>query len=830
MNFYKKHRCLFNFIVLIEFILIAMIFNWSIIMGENLMKWDIWDAEYPLQVMMSDAISQGTIPLWNPLMQFGTPEYAIVGSPIWYPITLLLACVGYTPQILAFSYVLHIAIGSFGTYLLVKQELVEKKEMTWSAILSSIICGVLFGCSGMYLSNAEHIMIIISISWVPYVFFYTRRYIVQRKIVYGMLAGGCTGLILLGGYPEVFYNTFLFLIVYVVYFVVNENGSIRQKVWMSIKSYLIICICTIMASAISLIPFLCNKGLITRGTGMGQVPVITSMASMASVLFSGISSIVTDSEISMMDYYIGIIVVLLVPQIVRSKAKNRILYGIFAVGAFLLCIGTNSFLHIFLYRFFPMYDSFRFPQVNRVFLHLSILMMASSVIKELLDMNLHMEVLKFSKKLMLGIIFLISALFFVIYLLELGNIEKEKLFIKSAVITLFIIGIYYVVFRIINNGCISKKKLQLAVCIVVLIETATFHLVETPISIAMYSPIEYNYNGSVRDYVNAQMQYNKTRNRNVNFAEQPRSTSRYNSQYIVFNKTFDEEGYLSFILASQSEFKNTYCRSIIEQNPVVYFTDDVVSSDTVDLQTWINFSDIRGEQIYVDNVKTNDGKTVTALNADVIDRTELSMEYLRNGIYVEGEFLGRTSPTTRLRLYFDKEGSYPLELTFYYNNKENCDIYTGEFATNLDEDGYYIDIFYPDIDIVYNEIQIVANEKIEPKYAQLVTTERMIADSYTDVSLFGFNTIDMDVEAPNEGYITILQSYHKGWNAYVDGKKVKIELVDGCFMGIKVPEGTHKVEMKFRPNDFFIGAGVSGIYFMCIVSLLIKMLISKKKK
>ena len=114
MNFYKNHKCLFNFIVFVAFVLMAMIFNWSILLGENLMKWDIWDAEYPLQVMMSDAISQGTIPLWNPLMQFGTPEYAIVGSPIWYPITLLLAWIGYTPQVLAFSYIIHIAIGSFG--------------------------------------------------------------------------------------------------------------------------------------------------------------------------------------------------------------------------------------------------------------------------------------------------------------------------------------------------------------------------------------------------------------------------------------------------------------------------------------------------------------------------------------------------------------------------------------------------------------------------------------------------------------------------------------------------------------------------------------------
>lgn len=830
MIFYKNHKCLFNFIVFVAFVLMAMIFNWSILLGENLMKWDIWDAEYPLQVMMSDAISQGTIPLWNPLMQFGTPEYAIVGSPIWYPITLLLAWIGYTPQVLAFSYIIHIAIGSFGMYLLVKQELVGKNEMSGPAILSSVICGALYGCSGMYLSNAEHIMIIISISWVPYVFFYTRKYIALEKTVYAMLAGGCAGLILLGGYPEVFYNTFLFLIVYVVFFVINKNESKKHKIWRILKSYVAICIYTIMASAITLIPFLFNKGLITRGTGMGQVPLTTSLVSLASLLFSGFSNIVTDSEISMIDYYIGIIVILLIPQILHSKIKNRGLYGIFTIGAFLLCISTNSFLHTFLYRFFPMYDSFRFPQVNRVFLHFSILMVVSSTIKELLEMKLQIEVVKFTKRLMQGILLLIGILFLATYLFEVGNIEKQKLLIKSATLTLFIIAIYYVIFKLINNGTVSRRKLQLAVCMAILIETATFYLVETPISIAMYNPIEYSYNEAVRDYVDDQLQYNKTRNRNVNFAEQPRSTSRYNSQEIVFNKTFDEEGYLSFILAAQKEFKDTYCRSIIEQNPVIYFTDDVVSSDTVDIQTWINSPDTKGEQIYVDNEKTNNGKAETVLKAEVIDRRELSTQLLSDGIYVESEFMGRISPTTRLRLYFDKNGNYPLELTFYYNNNEDCDVYTGEFATNLDEYGYYIDIFYPDLDVTYSGVQIIANQNMTPKCVQLITTERMTGDSYTNVSLFGFNTINMNVEAPNDGYITILQSYHKGWNAYVDGEKVAIETVDGCFMGIKVPEGTHEVEMKFRPVDFFIGAGISGIYFIGVVCLWINMLITRKIK
>ena len=60
----------------------------------------------------------------------------------------------------------------------------------------------------------------------------------------------------------------------------------------------------------------------------------------------------------------------------------------------------------------------------------------------------------------------------------------------------------------------------------------------------------------------------------MNFAGHKRSTSGLNGQAIVFQKTFDEEGYISFLMNSIEEFKDTYRRSIMETNPVIYFTGD----------------------------------------------------------------------------------------------------------------------------------------------------------------------------------------------------------------------------------------------------------------
>ena len=130
MTVKKKNKIVIHIGVFALFLLISFLMNWSLLLGGNLMKWDIWDAEYPFQVLMSEAIKNHTLPRWNPLMRNGTPHYAVLGMPVWYIITLVMAYVGYTPVTVAFCYAIHIAIGGFGVYLLAGQELKNRKELS----------------------------------------------------------------------------------------------------------------------------------------------------------------------------------------------------------------------------------------------------------------------------------------------------------------------------------------------------------------------------------------------------------------------------------------------------------------------------------------------------------------------------------------------------------------------------------------------------------------------------------------------------------------------------------------------------------------------------
>ena len=126
----------------------------------------------------------------------------------------------------------------------------------------------------------------------------------------------------------------------------------------------------------------------------------------------------------------------------------------------------------------------------------------------------------------------------------------------------------------------------------------------------------------------------------------------------------------------------------------------------------------------------------------------------------------------------------------------------------------------------YQQIQVTTQAGL-PTDIRLVETEIMTSDGIVDVSWFGFNSIQMTVEAPTEGYVTVWQSKDKGWKAYVDGEEEEISLINNCFMGVHVSEGQHTILMKFRPMEWFVGAAITACYDLLVVVML---LLYRKKK
>jgi uncharacterized membrane protein YfhO len=67
----------------------------------------------------------------------------------------------------------------------------------------------------------------------------------------------------------------------------------------------------------------------------------------------------------------------------------------------------------------------------------------------------------------------------------------------------------------------------------------------------------------------------------------------------------------------------------------------------------------------------------------------------------------------------------------------------------------------------------------------------------------------IDVAAVSDGYLVLTDANYPGWSATVDGQSATIDRADILFRAVKIPAGQHRVEFRYQPHSFAIGAGIS---------------------
>ena len=59
--------------------------------------------------------------------------------------------------------------------------------------------------------------------------------------------------------------------------------------------------------------------------------------------------------------------------------------------------------------------------------------------------------------------------------------------------------------------------------------------------------------------------------------------------------------------------------------------------------------------------------------------------------------------------------------------------------------------------------------------------------------------------------------YEKGWNIYVDGKKVKYQKLFDTFIGVKLSKGKHDIKMVFYPPGLNYGILISSFSIIILI-------------
>lgn len=83
------------------------------------------------------------------------------------------------------------------------------------------------------------------------------------------------------------------------------------------------------------------------------------------------------------------------------------------------------------------------------------------------------------------------------------------------------------------------------------------------------------------------------------------------------------------------------------------------------------------------------------------------------------------------------------------------------------------------------------------------------------------NGMKSKITSNKEALAIYTAPYDKGWSAYVNGEKIKIEEVDNGFMAIKINEGENNIEFKYFPSGLLGGIIISGISLLIFIIYVI---------
>ncbi|MDO8670224.1 MAG: YfhO family protein, partial [Dehalococcoidia bacterium] len=178
---------------------------------------------YPTFAFAASSIKQGILPLWNPYLYSGSPFAADIQSGLFYPINLvaflLLPEISY--KTMEFLAVLHFYIAGITMYFCLRFLRTGSDRQVGRA--GAMIGAIAYMFSDVFIVHLGNLNMIAVAAWLPLVFLFFHRGLVDKSLPHGAMAGLFLGVALLAGHIQPFLYILLCLALYFVFYVVADR-------------------------------------------------------------------------------------------------------------------------------------------------------------------------------------------------------------------------------------------------------------------------------------------------------------------------------------------------------------------------------------------------------------------------------------------------------------------------------------------------------------------------------------------------------------------------------------------------------------------------------
>ncbi|MFI2859229.1 YfhO family protein [Paenibacillus sp. JSM ZJ436] len=344
------------------FMVFALLIIYSpVLVGELWLKWDVYDAAFPLSVSISDSLKHGELPLWEPFSLRGVPLSHLIGVSVWSPITIILGALGFTQYMMQIQYIILILLAASFMYLSIKSMI----NNPWLAMTG----GLAYATCGQFVSNAQHLTFLLPMVVFPLLHFSYRKWVEVQNFKWSILIGISFGLLILNNYPPFLFVSALFILIEYIFDMkrlYSVKGTVLKTLSVhTIHVFLAFVICSLVG-LVGIYTTLEVVNYITRGSLSWDLATGSSLSywywfgAVTPSLTQIIHASRFDINLSMTNVYIAFPVLLLsLSRIPKKKDEWKIV--VLIIVAVLLVMGKYTPFYRLLYELIPSLSSFRFP-------------------------------------------------------------------------------------------------------------------------------------------------------------------------------------------------------------------------------------------------------------------------------------------------------------------------------------------------------------------------------------------------------------------------------------------------------------------------------------
>lgn len=340
------------------------------------LKNDAFTGYFPPKFFMSESIHAGHLPLWNPYINFGIPQYGDMSSGYWSPITWLIAStVGYNAYTFTAEVLLYILIGGVGMYTLTGSLQLNKQVR--------IIAAVAFMCCGYNVGHLQHFNWLSGAAFLPWCCWAyhlllqqaTLKNIVRAVLLVYMLAASA--------HPGITISIFYFFLAYLVFFLLSKNEEpIGVKLKRIAGSHFIVSLLFLLLAAGMIIGYADILPHFSRSEKVSLADSLlnpTTAQSWMSVVFPFATvknDIFFNTDISMRNCYFSITLLLFFALALLSKRTKLQNFFLFA-GLFFGLLSTGGIFKTVAYKVMPLIGYVRLNGEFRVLALFSFILIAA---------------------------------------------------------------------------------------------------------------------------------------------------------------------------------------------------------------------------------------------------------------------------------------------------------------------------------------------------------------------------------------------------------------------------------------------------------------------